>query len=56
MLASTYYLARIDEHTILVIIYQDKHTQRESGTITFMTNLVSLLRGSSVIGDLLRME
>ncbi|KAI9303799.1 hypothetical protein BJ944DRAFT_164794 [Cunninghamella echinulata] len=56
MLTSTYYLARVDEHTILVIIYQDKHTQKESGTITFMTNLVSLLRGSAVIAELLRMD
>ncbi|CAO3627831.1 unnamed protein product [Cunninghamella echinulata] len=56
MLTSTYYLARVDEHTILVIIYQDKHTQKESGTITFMTNIVSLLRGSAVISELLRMD
>ncbi|KAI8078673.1 uncharacterized protein BX664DRAFT_342463 [Halteromyces radiatus] len=56
MLASTYYLMRVDEHGVFVIVYQEKHQQKEPTTISFMSNMVSLLRGSSVISELLRMD
>ncbi|CAO3600886.1 unnamed protein product [Absidia cylindrospora] len=56
MLGSTYYLMRVDEHAIFVIVFQDKHLQKEPTTINFMSNIVTLLRGSSVISELLRMD
>jgi hypothetical protein len=56
MLGSTYYLMRVDEHAIFVVVFQDKHRQKEPATINFMTNIVTLLRGSTVISELLRMD
>ncbi|KAL0086775.1 hypothetical protein F4703DRAFT_1848566 [Phycomyces blakesleeanus] len=55
-ISSTYYFMRVDEHVVLVIIYLDKHLHREPTTSDFMTSLVTSLRGSSVIGELVRME
>ncbi|KAI9021479.1 hypothetical protein CLU79DRAFT_753503 [Phycomyces nitens] len=55
-ISSTYYFMRVDEHVVLVIIYLDKHPHREPTTSDFMTSLVTSLRGSSVIGELVRMD
>ncbi|KAI7901572.1 uncharacterized protein BX663DRAFT_513327 [Cokeromyces recurvatus] len=53
---SNYYLMRIDKHTVMVIIYLDKHSHREPSTIEFMTNIVTSLRGSIVIEELINVD
>ena len=55
-IASTYYMMRIDVHTVLVIIYSDKHHHREPTTIDFITKIVTSLRGTIVIEDLIRVD
>lgn len=55
-MSSTYYLMRIDTHAVLVIIYLDKHVHREPTTVEFMTNIVTSLRGSTVIEELIRVD
>ena len=55
-ISSTYYLAQVDEHAVLVIIYLERQTQREPTTLDFMATMVTGLRGTSVIADLSRME
>ncbi|KAI9481069.1 MAG: hypothetical protein EXX96DRAFT_565264 [Benjaminiella poitrasii] len=55
-IGSTYYLMRIDKHTVMVIIYLDKHAYREPATIEFMTNIVTSLRGSTVIEELIKVD
>jgi hypothetical protein len=47
---------RVDEHVVLVIIYLDRHVHREMTTIEFMTQMVTLLRGSSVIEELITLD
>ncbi|KAI8885595.1 hypothetical protein K501DRAFT_245533, partial [Backusella circina FSU 941] len=53
---STYYLMRVDEHVVLVIIYLDRHVHREITTIEFMNQMVTLLRGSTVIEELITLD
>ncbi|KAI8371628.1 uncharacterized protein BYT42DRAFT_622723 [Radiomyces spectabilis] len=55
-IGSAYYLMRVDEHAVLVIIYLDRHAHREPTTAEFMTNIVTSLRGASVIADLVKRE
>jgi hypothetical protein len=55
-ISSTYYMMRIDNHAVLVIIYLDKHVHREPATVEFMTNIVTALRGSTVIEELIRVD
>lgn len=55
-IGSTYYIMRIDIHTVLVIIYLDKHSHRDPTTLEFMTNVVTSLRGSTVIEELIRVD
>ncbi|ORZ01051.1 hypothetical protein BCR43DRAFT_529730 [Syncephalastrum racemosum] len=55
-ISSTYYLSRIDEHAVLVVIYLDRHNNIEPATATFMNNLSTSLRGTGVINDMVRME
>lgn len=51
-IASTYYLARVDEHVVLVIIFcSERHNHRE--TSEFMSSMVECLRGTSIMNDLL---
>jgi hypothetical protein len=58
MMNSTYYIMRVDKHVVLVIIYQEdkQHMHREPTTVDFMTNIVTSLRGSTVIEDLIRVD
>ncbi|KAG1462421.1 hypothetical protein G6F46_002887 [Rhizopus delemar] len=56
VIGSTYYLMRIDSHAVMVIIYLDKHTNREPATIEFITNIVTSLRGTTVIEELIRVD
>ncbi|ORX45674.1 hypothetical protein DM01DRAFT_1339903 [Hesseltinella vesiculosa] len=53
---SMYYLMRVDEHVICVLIYQEKQMQKEPATLQFMSTLVQDLRGTAVIAELLRMD
>lgn len=55
-IGSTYYLMRIDKHAVMVIIYEDKHMHREPTTMEFLTNIVTSLRGSTVIEELIRID
>ncbi|KAI8137010.1 hypothetical protein BJV82DRAFT_637199 [Fennellomyces sp. T-0311] len=55
-ISSTYYLAQVDEHVVLVVIYLERQVQREPSTLDFMATMVTGLRGTSVIADLSRME
>lgn len=55
-IGSTYYIMRVDHHAVLVIIYLDKHVHREPATVEFMTNIVTSLRGTSVIEELIRVD
>lgn len=55
-IGSTYYLMRIDKHAVMVIIYLDKHAHREPTTMEFLTNIVTSLRGSTVIEELIRID
>ena len=56
-IGSTYYLAQVDEHVVLVVIYLERQVQqREPTTLDFMSNMVVSLRGTSTIADLSRME
>ncbi|KAI9494717.1 hypothetical protein BDB00DRAFT_816768 [Zychaea mexicana] len=56
-IGSTYYLAQVDEHVVLVVIYLERQVpQREPTTLDFMASMVRSLRGTSVIADLSRME
>ncbi|KAG0173520.1 hypothetical protein DFQ28_008208 [Apophysomyces sp. BC1034] len=55
-IASTYYLMRVDEHVVMVIIYLDRHVHCEPTTAEFMTKVVTSLRGSSVIGELVKTD
>lgn len=43
---------RIDRHAVFVIVYLDKHVNREPTTVEFITNIVTSLRGTTVIEDL----
>ncbi|CAO3700193.1 unnamed protein product [Rhizopus microsporus] len=52
VIGSTYYLMRIDRHAVFVIVYLDKHVNREPTTVEFITNIVTSLRGTTVIEDL----
>lgn len=47
---------RIDRHAVMVIIYLDKHAHREPTTMEFLTNIVTSLRGSTVIEELIRID
>ncbi|KAI8984207.1 hypothetical protein BDF20DRAFT_934500 [Mycotypha africana] len=53
---STYYLMRIDRHAVFIIIFLDKHVQRESNIIDFITHIVTSLRGSTVIEELMKVD
>ncbi|KAI8647812.1 hypothetical protein BD408DRAFT_1684 [Parasitella parasitica] len=55
-ISSTYYLMRIDKHVVMVIIYLDKHSHREPATMEFLTNIVTSLRGSTVIEELITID
>lgn len=55
-ISSTYYLMRVDKHAVFIIIYLDKHPSREPTTIEFMTNIVTSLRGSTVIEELIKID
>ncbi|KAJ8656398.1 hypothetical protein O0I10_007966 [Lichtheimia ornata] len=55
-ITSTYYLSRVDERVVLIVIYLERHVHREAATTEFMTNMVISLRETSVIGDLSRMD
>ncbi|KAI9363751.1 hypothetical protein BD770DRAFT_380362 [Pilaira anomala] len=55
-IGSTYYIMRVDHHAVLVIIYLDRHVHREPATVEFMTNIVTSLRGTSVIEELIRVD
>lgn len=55
-ITSTYYLSRVDERVVLIVVYLERHVHREAATTEFMTNMVISLRGTSVIGDLSRMD
>lgn len=55
-ITSTYYLSRVDDRVVLIVIYLERHVHREAATTEFMTNMVISLRGTSVIGDLSRMD
>ncbi|RCI04496.1 hypothetical protein CU098_013243, partial [Rhizopus stolonifer] len=52
---STYYLMRIDQHVVFVIIYLEK-THSEPATAEFMNNIVTSLRGTAVIEELIRVD
>ncbi|KAI9321890.1 hypothetical protein BX666DRAFT_1906711 [Dichotomocladium elegans] len=56
MINQSYYLSQVDEHVILIVIYLERHVHREAGTTEFMTDMVISLRGTSVIGDLSRVD
>ncbi|KAF8933259.1 hypothetical protein BGZ58_006477 [Dissophora ornata] len=45
----TYYVARIDKHVSIVIIYLDKHPQPDTGAMDFLQLLASKLRHSEVL-------
>ncbi|KAI7871749.1 hypothetical protein BDF14DRAFT_1758571 [Spinellus fusiger] len=55
-ITSTYYFMRVDEHVVFVIIYLDRHLHAEPPTSDFMVSVVSSLRGSAVIAELVRMD
>ncbi|KAG2198077.1 hypothetical protein INT47_011912 [Mucor saturninus] len=55
-IGSTYYMMRVDKHAVCVIIYLDKHLNREPATVEFITNIVTSLRGSTVIEELIRVD
>ncbi|KAI9251877.1 hypothetical protein BDA99DRAFT_548449 [Phascolomyces articulosus] len=56
-ISSTYYLAQVDDHVVLVVIYFERQIQqREPTTLEFMSTMVTSLRGTSVLADLSRME
>ncbi|KAL1933732.1 hypothetical protein VTP01DRAFT_7822 [Rhizomucor pusillus] len=55
-ISSTYYLSRVDDHVVLVVIYLDKHSHSEPATREFMNDLVALLQGSHLVADLSRPE
>lgn len=56
VVGSTYYLMRIDKHAVIIIIYLDKHTNREPATVEFLTKIVASLRGTTVIEELIRAD
>ncbi|KAI1317932.1 hypothetical protein EDD11_007453 [Mortierella claussenii] len=45
----TYYLARIDQHVSIVIIYLDKHPQPDTGAMDFLQLLAGKLRHTEVL-------
>lgn len=47
---------RVDKHAVFIIIYLDKHNSREPTTAEFMTNIVTSLRGSAVIEELIKID
>ncbi|KAI7831141.1 hypothetical protein BC939DRAFT_221003 [Gamsiella multidivaricata] len=48
----TYYIARIDKHVSVVIIYLDKHTQPDAGAMDFLQLLAGKLRHTEVLSAL----
>ncbi|KAG0301519.1 hypothetical protein BGZ98_008284, partial [Dissophora globulifera] len=48
----TYYVARVDEHVSIVIIYLDKHPQPDTGAMDFLQLLAGKLRHSEVLSAL----
>ncbi|CAO3692564.1 unnamed protein product [Rhizopus stolonifer] len=56
VVGSTYYLMRIDRHAVIVIIYLDKHANREPTTVEFLTKIVASLRGTTVIEELIKAD
>lgn len=45
----TYYLARVDAHVSIVIIYLDKHPQPDTGAMDFLQLLAGKLRHTDVL-------
>ncbi|KAI8987183.1 hypothetical protein BDB01DRAFT_784917 [Pilobolus umbonatus] len=55
-IGSTYYLMRVDDHAVFVIIYLEKHNHRDTATVEFITHIVTSLRGSTVIEELIKVD
>lgn len=53
---STYYLMRLDKHAVMFVIYSEKHLHRDPATVDFLTNIVTCLRGSTVIEELIKVD
>jgi hypothetical protein len=53
---NTYYLMRLDRHAVMVVIYSEKHAHRDPTTVEFLTHIVTSLRGSAVIEELLKVD
>ncbi|RUS22081.1 hypothetical protein BC937DRAFT_90495 [Endogone sp. FLAS-F59071] len=51
----TYYLLRVDSHVYMLVIYLDRHINRDTTTIEFMDAVAGGLRGTEVFKDM-RME
>ncbi|RUP14542.1 hypothetical protein BC936DRAFT_139657 [Jimgerdemannia flammicorona] len=52
----TYYLLRIDSHVHMLVIYLDRHANRDTATVEFMEAVAAGLRGTEVFKDMMRME
>ncbi|KAF8974965.1 hypothetical protein BGZ46_009541 [Entomortierella lignicola] len=48
----TYYVARVDQHVSIVIIYLDKHPQPDTGAMDFLQLLASKLRHTETLTSL----
>lgn len=48
----TYYLLRVDSHVYMLVIYLDRHVNRDTTTIEFMDAVAGGLRGTEVFKDM----
>jgi hypothetical protein len=47
---------RLDKHAVMFVIYSEKHLHRDPATVDFLTNIVTCLRGSTVIEELIKVD
>lgn len=47
---------RLDKHAVMTVIYTEKHTHRDPATVEFLTHIVTSLRGSTVIEELIKVD
>ena len=48
----TYYVARVDPHVSMVVIYLDKHPQPDPGAMDFVQQIVGRLRHTDVLASM----